>query len=159
MINNVFRWSPDSQNTSRQESLGQTRRISTVSFFKLLAQNGLIYLQDGRKDNCWVMKILQLRTYDGFLSSISMRIMTRKYPFPKPGRLNTWTELSGFRQHALLNLVRMHYVRGEYVAARKVNVVLCILFSVVDFLYSCCQKPSPLRVRAMIGQRFITVRG
>ncbi|KAK7014891.1 cytoskeleton-associated protein 5 [Favolaschia claudopus] len=26
---------------------------------------------------------------------------------------------SGFRQHALLNLVRMHYVRQEYVAARK----------------------------------------
>jgi hypothetical protein len=29
---------------------------------------------------------------------------------------------SGYRQHALLSLVRMHYVRGEIVAARKVGV-------------------------------------
>lgn len=28
---------------------------------------------------------------------------------------------SGVRQHALLNLVRMHYIRNEYVAARKVS--------------------------------------
>lgn len=29
--------------------------------------------------------------------------------------------ISGVRQHALLNLVQMHYIRGEYVAARKVK--------------------------------------
>ena len=28
---------------------------------------------------------------------------------------------SGVRQHALLNLIRMHYVRNEFVAARKVS--------------------------------------
>lgn len=59
--------------------------------------------------------------------------MTRKYSFPTAVRNQYLTDPSGFRQHALLNLVRMHYVRGEYVAARKVNAVLGILFSVVDF--------------------------
>ena len=73
--------------------------------------------------------MLQLRTYDGSLSSISMRIMTRKYLFPTAVKGSILEQTSsGFRQHALLNLVRMHYVQGEYVAARKVNAVFGYLF-------------------------------
>lgn len=30
---------------------------------------------------------------------------------------------SGLRQHALLHLVRVHYIRGEYAAARQVSSV------------------------------------
>jgi hypothetical protein len=32
----------------------------------------------------------------------------------------TW--ISGFRQHALLNVVHWHYINKEYVAARKVHL-------------------------------------
>ena len=34
---------------------------------------------------------------------------------------------SGVRQHALLNLVRMHYLRDEITAARNVGSTLCAL--------------------------------
>jgi hypothetical protein len=35
-----------------------------------------------------------------------------------------YTSFRGIRQHALLHLIRMHYVRGEYAAAHKVFILL-----------------------------------
>lgn len=39
---------------------------------------------------------------------------------------------SGVRQHALLNLVRMHYLRNEWPAARKVSFCNGIVYHFVN---------------------------
>lgn len=51
---------------------------------------------------------------------------------------------SGVRQHALLNLVRMHYLRNEISAARKVCYKLLppLVFLIITFPESFCRRPS-----------------
>jgi hypothetical protein len=44
-----------------------------------------------------------------------------------------WIPYSGVRQHALLNLVRMHYIRNEYVVAQKVSFGPLLISRVADF--------------------------
>lgn len=49
-----------------------------------------------------------------------------------PNRNRSWTDytsdFSGVRQHALLNLVRMHYLRDEITAAHDVRSTICTPF-------------------------------
>ena len=54
-----------------------------------------------------------------------MRGVTRQYNF-RSICVSAFSGLScsGVRQHALLNLSRMHYLRHEHSAARKVVVVI-----------------------------------
>jgi len=76
----------------------------------------------GKKVKQSVMRISPMKTYAAFLNSIFMKVMIRtsrtRY-LVVHGQLVAY--FRGYRQHALLNLVRMHFVREEYAAARKVD--------------------------------------
>lgn len=77
-------------------------------------------------------RVLPLRTCGDTSNSIFTRTTIRTYSDPRYQPYSTVS--SGFRQHALLNLVRMHYLRQEHVAARKVGANLSSSLVVVDSL-------------------------
>jgi hypothetical protein len=62
-----------------------------------------------------------LKVCGAFLNNTFTKAMTRKaHRCGMNLTNNAYMELRGIRQYALLNLVRMHYTRQEYTAARKV---------------------------------------
>ncbi|KAJ7905458.1 hypothetical protein B0H14DRAFT_2660330, partial [Mycena olivaceomarginata] len=65
-------------------------------------------------------RVLPLKTCADTSNNIFTRTTIRTYSDPRYQPYSTVS--SGFRQHALLNLVRMHYLRQEHVAARKLLV-------------------------------------
>lgn len=61
---------------------------------------------------------------------------------------------SGVRQHALLNLVRMHYLRNEFPAARRVSLPYFLwwtLYQSTLCVLSFSLKQLPLREQVEIG--------
>ena len=65
------------------------------------------------------MKYLLLKAFENSLNSVSITKMTREPTIIL--MYHIFTVSSGLRQHALLSLARMHWLRHEYVACRKVR--------------------------------------
>jgi anaphase-promoting complex subunit 5 len=59
---------------------------------------------------------------------------------------------SGLRQHALLNLSRMHYLQHEHVAARKVSSFSIVLFITV-LIYNIQFLTEAIEISRLAGDK------